>query len=78
MADEPKKLPTFHFSIEADLSLDVQDIWPDGDAPANPTLEDVLAVIKKCGGARRILEDWNLIDDLGVSVSDGTRGMRVP
>lgn len=77
MTDEPKK-PMFHFSIEADVSLGVEDIWPDGNAPENPTLEHVLEVIKKDGGARRVLEDWNLIDDLSLTISDGKRGMCVP
>ena len=77
MIDKPKK-PSFHFSIEADVSLDVGDIWPDGDAPENPTLEHVLEVIKKAGGAQWILENWNFIDDLGVTISDGKRGMVVP
>ena len=63
--------PMFHFSISYDVSYSVEEIWPDGDAPENPTLDDVLAVIKKDGGKRAILNDWSMTEDLGLSVSDG-------
>lgn len=66
----PKAGPTFHFSISAEISLDVDQIWPDGDAPENPTVDDVLAVIKACGGKRRVIQDWDLDDDLDLTVSD--------
>lgn len=62
---------TFHFSIEADVSLDVDEIWPDKNAPENPTLEDVIAVIRKDGGMRAVLEEWGLQNDIRLTVSDG-------
>lgn len=61
---------TFHFSIETQVSLDVEDIWPDGDAPADPTVSDVIEVIRACGGTKHVLDDWSLIDDLTLTVSD--------
>lgn len=70
--------PMFHFSISCDVSLEVKDIWPDGNAPENPTVDDVLAVIKKDGGARRILDDWSLLEDLSLTVSDGKTSKDVP
>ena len=68
MSDSPK---VFNFSIQADINLTVEQIWPDGDAPENPTVDDVLAVIKHNGGKDRILRDWSLMDDLDLTVSDG-------
>lgn len=61
--------PTFHFSISAEVSLETDQIWPDGDAPLIPTVDDVLAVIKACGG-KRVIQDWNLAEDLDLTVSD--------
>jgi hypothetical protein len=70
--------PTFHFSITAEVSLEVEQIWPGGDAPANPTVDDVLAVIQKCGGKVRVIEDWNLGDDLDLTVSDAKTSKSMP
>jgi hypothetical protein len=66
---EENKRPMFHFSIAADISLSVEEIWPDGDAPENPTIEDVLEVIAKCGGRMRVIRDWNLHHELTMDVS---------
>lgn len=68
----------FNFSISADIWLEVKDIWPDGDAPENPTVADVLEVIKKCGGKRDVLTDWSLLDDLDLTVSDDKDSKDVP
>lgn len=65
------KPKTFHFSIECDVSLDVSDIWPNKNAPDDPTLADVLEAIRKAGGAAQIIRDWSLADDLCLTVSDG-------
>lgn len=64
-------MKTFNFSIHADLTLDVDMIWPDGDAPEDPTVDDVLAVIKACGGKDDILNDWDLLRDVDLTISDG-------
>ena len=77
MADAIKSV-MFHFSISVETSLGIEDIWPDGDAPENPTVDDVLKVIAKCGGKRRVLEDWNLVDDLDLDVSDSKTSKHVP
>ena len=68
----------FCFSISGEAALAVEDIWPDGDAPENPTLDDVLKVITGCGGRLRVLEDWDLLDDLDLDVSDDTGIRHVP
>lgn len=77
MVDEKPK-PTFHFSISADVSLEVEDIWPDGDAPENPTVDDVVKVIEQCGGKMRVIEDWDLDDDLMLDISDGKTSRNIP
>jgi hypothetical protein len=65
-----KSSKRFTFEIGTTLDLSADDIWPDGDAPDEPTVDDVLAVIKQCGGARRILSDWDLDRDIDITVSD--------
>lgn len=61
----PKKF-TICYTIEATLA--VEDLWPDGDAPDNPTEEDVEALIESDGGFPKIIDDWNLQDDGEYSV----------
>lgn len=60
----------FLVSMEADCYLAVEDIWPDGDAPENPTPADVKAVMEKCGRKVRVLDEWELLHDLKVEVCD--------
>jgi hypothetical protein len=56
----------FIFSVQVDHVLSIDDIWPDGDAPEDPTPEDAREVfLNYCcdhdilGG----LESWNLVID---------------
>lgn len=51
-----------NFSISfPDVELAPEEIWPDGNAPENPTAEDVVAQMRKhCGGVGRLLPEWNL------------------
>lgn len=73
---------TFTIHIEADYDLTVAEIWPDGDAPKNPTAEDVAEVmgrtndgLRNVTNKRRVLHDWCLLDDLEVWVEgDGLEG----
>lgn len=46
------------FTVEA--TLDEDQIWPDGDAPENPTADDVREVIEAEGGILQVIDDWNL------------------
>lgn len=55
-------MKTFTLSLHIDATLSVDEIWPDGDAPDNPTASDVEDVIDDCGGWSKILDDWNLLD----------------
>lgn len=64
------------FTIDFDVSvtLDREQIWPDGDAPENPTVEDVYEAMT---GERKhpdaydmykIVGDWDLYSSAFVSV----------
>jgi hypothetical protein len=39
----------FTLSITGSVTLTVEQIWPDGDAPENPTVEDVRARVESWG-----------------------------
>ena len=52
----------FRVTYTIDVTLDEADIWPDGDAPANPTAADVVRLIRKEGGFPKIIDEWNLDD----------------
>ena len=59
---------TFNFHIDIDVDLSIEEIWPDGDAPENPTVGDVKRAFYggkdkiRRGDVRRALDDWNLLD----------------
>lgn len=49
------------YSIDVVLVvLETDDIWPDDDAPENPTAADVAARIRKDGGFPDVIGSWNL------------------
>jgi hypothetical protein len=62
----------FSFNIEVDETFDIADLWPDGDGPENPTLDDVVKLIQTCGGPDQVASDWNLLDGLSITISDNT------
>lgn len=47
-----------HYKCVSDLPIDA--IWPDGDAPDNPTTADVRQLVSECGGIYDVLGEWNL------------------
>lgn len=66
---------TFSINIEGYWELTVAEMWPDGDAPENPTREDAIARIKdeiSAIGFHRFMSDWNLEDDLRIDVENTT------
>lgn len=69
-----KKNIGFNFQIEASLYLSVDEIWPDGDAPENPTADDVAQVIEQCGGLRAVIRDWDLDQHVSLTI-DGNNTM---
>jgi hypothetical protein len=56
-APKPK---IFYVNLTGDYSLTIEDIWPDGDAPENPTAEDVIKAMKETSGSSvsRLMGDW--------------------
>jgi len=52
----------FRIDFRSTFTLSDRDLWPDGDAPEDPTVEDVAARLEAYGGARRVIMDWNLGD----------------
>lgn len=59
----------FRITIEIDAVLDVSQLWPDGDAPENPTAADVRRLVDDCGGVK-IIRDWDLDDDAFITVDE--------
>ena len=53
------------------VELLVSEIWPDGDAPKDPTIADVLEAMGGSAHSKTyLLDDWNLEKDLRVYVND--------
>lgn len=53
--------------FELDVSLPLENVWPDGDAPENPTVSDVYVAMHGKPTPPRypldILRDWDLCED---------------
>lgn len=60
----------FTVSLSGNVEMSVKEVWPDGDAPDNPTAEDVVEQMKREGTIPRMLENWNLLWDIEVDVTD--------
>lgn len=59
MADQKTK--QFNVSVESDTwAMKVSQIWPDGDAPENPTPADVAEQMGKDGSVAQIILEWAL------------------
>jgi hypothetical protein len=63
---------TFTFEVSKTFEMSPEEIWPDGDGPEDPTLEDVFKEIEKCGGAQSAIYDWYLTDELDLAVEGRT------
>jgi hypothetical protein len=57
----------FDIDILVTYRISADEVWPDGDAPPNPTAQDVIEVINNNGGPVQIITDWNLDADLNVN-----------
>jgi hypothetical protein len=56
---KPQK--SFTICIEAEVQMSIEDIWPDDDAPENPTAKDVIQAMQDdCISIGRLVEDWNI------------------
>ena len=62
-------MPIFTFDFTGSINLTVSDLWPDGDAPANPTVLDVAKLIAKCGGLHNVIHDWNLDPNIALDIT---------
>lgn len=74
-SDSPTPKRGFHLEWGGEAYLTLDEIWPDGNAPENPTREDVIAVMQRSGSLGRLLQDWNLEVE-GVDVDGRDSGMR--
>lgn len=54
----------FTINIQGDFALSLDEIWPNGDAPENPTVADVRAVLPR--DVRDLISEWNLVPDVEV------------
>lgn len=52
----------FNIEISGSCSMKVSSIWPDGDAPENPTAEDVIKAMENFGNPYDVLAEWSLDD----------------
>ena len=59
---------TFLVSFSGSTAMTVDEVWPDGDAPDEPTAADVVAVMRTCGPPIRMVDEWSLADYLEVWV----------
>lgn len=59
----------------AEFDLSIDEIWPDGNAPENPTAADVVAQMH--GTVDGIMSEWNITPDfIEVVASDGSNSAR--
>jgi len=59
--------------ITASVELTEAEVWPDG-APDDWTIDDVRQAMEAQGRPRTVLNDWNLLDDLQVRITDDEDG----
>lgn len=59
----------FTISVNMDVAMHADNIWPDGDGPADPTPQDVIDAIKAAGSRTQWLDSWNIDTDLDVTVT---------
>jgi hypothetical protein len=52
----------FNITIETTVNLSAKEVWPDGDAPENPTAQDVADKMVASGGTNHVIKEWNLQD----------------
>jgi len=69
-AKKEKEEKLFLITFSGGVSLSTKAVWPDGDAPKNPTDADVAATMRGYGTKWHTLHEWNLTDDVQVSVGD--------
>jgi len=69
IADPPTaSTARFGFHIDCEVILSAEDIWPDGDGPDFPTVNDVEALVQDAGGPWEVIRDWHLMDELDFQI----------
>ena len=65
------KPPNERFTIDVSgtFTLNVRQLWPDGNWPDEPKVEDVEKLIEREGGPACVIAEWNLDPKINVSVS---------
>lgn len=66
----------FYVEVESEAFLSIAEIWPDGNAPEDPTADDVLAQMKKDGDKFRVINDWGLNEDTEIHIHGGGMSAR--
>lgn len=66
--------PTIFIDFEGSITLTVNEVWPDGDAPEVITAEAVKAVLLAGGSKRQVFDDWCLLGAVDVSTGVMSRG----
>lgn len=65
--EPPKK--KFTIDLSGSFTFNVTQLWPDGDWPNDPSIEDVNKLIEKEGGAACVIAEWNLDPEINVRVN---------
>lgn len=73
-------MTTFHFEWGGTADLTIDQVWPDGDAPENPTTDDVIAALRKDADSdaqfRWLADRWNFdMQDIEVDGPGGHRSL---
>lgn len=62
----PSNKKCFRLLVTAECDLTVAQVWPDGDAPENPTADDVREKIESTCGWNNVVRDWDIPQDCDV------------
>jgi len=68
----------FTLTVHTEIQLSVDDVWPDGDAPRNPTFVEVMELLKnECVSRGKVISEWGLEEHTTVTVSQPEKGGEV-
>lgn len=62
---------SFTVCFNESFELTVEDVWPDGGAPENPTAQDVADTMRKYGHKTRVMVDWNMVPPIEIIDAQG-------
>lgn len=60
------KQSVFNIVYGEEVDLTINEIWPDGDAPEDPTTEDVIKAIRESTTRHGFPDDWGLYPNVEV------------